>query len=373
MGRRGTIEEMVKIAESRGGKCLSSTYVNNRTKLEWVCSQGHTWFAIPHNVKQGSWCPICSRKEGQRYKKLTIDEMQEIAKLRGGMCLSNEYVDSKTKLKWRCKDGHEWESAPNNIKSGSWCPSCTKYKAEERCRYIFEELLNKKFKKSRKVINGFELDGFNRELMLAFEYHGKQHYEYVPFFHRSIENFNKRIQRDFEKERLCEKQGIRLITIPHDVANSDNELISFIKSKLIEYKVQLENENVDLSNYYKSLSILIELKRLAEKRGGKLLSNYYINSESKLKWECEQKHVWYTTPTVIKGGHWCPVCAGNTKLSMEELQQIAHNHGGKCLTTEYVNNHTKMKWQCAKKHIWETTGGTIRAGTWCPRCAATKR
>ena len=36
-----TIKDMQGIAEARGGKCLSTEYVNSNTHLEWECSEGH--------------------------------------------------------------------------------------------------------------------------------------------------------------------------------------------------------------------------------------------------------------------------------------------------------------------------------------------
>ena len=114
------IEEMQEIAESRGGKCLSKEYINNQTKLEWICSEGHKWKTVPSSVKQGSWCPICAGN-----MKLTIEEMQEIAESRGGKCLSKEYIGSLNKLKWQCAEGHKWEASPNNVKQGSWCHRCS--------------------------------------------------------------------------------------------------------------------------------------------------------------------------------------------------------------------------------------------------------
>jgi hypothetical protein len=57
-------------------------------------------------------------------KKLTLAEMQAIARKRGGLCLSEKYEHSKSKLRWRCAEGHEWEAKPNNVRHGSWCPIC---------------------------------------------------------------------------------------------------------------------------------------------------------------------------------------------------------------------------------------------------------
>jgi hypothetical protein len=36
-----TIEYVREVAEKRGGRCLSDRYINNRTKLLFICSEGH--------------------------------------------------------------------------------------------------------------------------------------------------------------------------------------------------------------------------------------------------------------------------------------------------------------------------------------------
>ena len=53
-----SMEEMQQIAESRGGKCLSTKYVNAKTPLIWQCIEGHTWEAQPDNVKNQK-VPLC--------------------------------------------------------------------------------------------------------------------------------------------------------------------------------------------------------------------------------------------------------------------------------------------------------------------------
>lgn len=115
-----TIEEMHKIARDREGRCLSDVYVNGSTKLLWECKAGHQWEAAPNVVKARTWCPHCAKKV-----KRTIEEMRQVAKDRGGKCLSDTYKDTHTKLKWECSEGHQFEAAPVNVRlRGSWCPIC---------------------------------------------------------------------------------------------------------------------------------------------------------------------------------------------------------------------------------------------------------
>lgn len=129
-----TIEEMRVIAESRGGKCLSAEYNGSNSKLEWQCADGHIWKACPNEIKNNhTWCPYCWETK----IKLTIEEMQAIAESRGGKCLSKEYKDSDFKLIWECSKGHNWLARPHDVKNkSSWCPYCNgnlKYTLEDVC------------------------------------------------------------------------------------------------------------------------------------------------------------------------------------------------------------------------------------------------
>ena len=125
--RKGTIEEMRRLAIERGGKCLSKTYSNKETKLKWKCAEGHVWQAIPGSIiHQKSWCPVCSiKKMGNKGKIHTIEEMYQIAKERKGKCLSKKYTDVDALLKWKCARGHVWHARPYTVlHRGSWCSKC---------------------------------------------------------------------------------------------------------------------------------------------------------------------------------------------------------------------------------------------------------
>ena len=59
--QRGNIQDAKKLAESKGGLCLSEIYENAREPLIWQCENGHTWPASYYSVKgsskhDGTWC-----------------------------------------------------------------------------------------------------------------------------------------------------------------------------------------------------------------------------------------------------------------------------------------------------------------------------
>ena len=120
--RKYSLSDMQNIALQKKGLFLSSTFKSVNDKYLWQCKIGHQWNAAPMDILKGTWCKNCSITN----KKDSIADMQKLAELRNGKCISNEYINSQTKLLWQCELGHQWEAKPNNIKhKKSWCPYCS--------------------------------------------------------------------------------------------------------------------------------------------------------------------------------------------------------------------------------------------------------
>jgi hypothetical protein len=120
--------------------------------------------------------------------------------------------------------------------------------------------------------------------------------------------------------------------------------------------------------------ILQRLYQLAHSRGGNCLSTSCTSQNQKLSWQCERGHNWFaSTNSIIYSGSWCPVCAGNQKLSLAGLKELAQQRGGNCLATEYTNSKTKMLWQCQNGHQWYATAFSVKIRkSWCPECYKAK-
>lgn len=61
---RDPIEKFQEVASSRGGKLITTDYVNQQTLMIWECARGHKWPATASNVignasKKGTWCRKC--------------------------------------------------------------------------------------------------------------------------------------------------------------------------------------------------------------------------------------------------------------------------------------------------------------------------
>jgi hypothetical protein len=75
-----------------------------------------------------------------------------------------------------------------------------------------------------------ELDCYNDELKIAVEYNGKQHYEFIPYFHSNKEAFQNMKYRDYMKQKLCSENGVKLIIVPYSVKHQ--EISDYIEKRI---------------------------------------------------------------------------------------------------------------------------------------------
>jgi hypothetical protein len=96
---------------------------------------------------------------------------------------------------------------------------------------------------------------------------------------------------------------------------------------------------------------LKDMQKLAAQRSGSCLSQEYRNNKSKLIWQCQKGHIWEAIPINVRRGSWCPFCERVAKLTLSEMCELAvKSRGGKCLSNRYTNDKTKLKWQCEEGH-----------------------
>lgn len=291
MSIRPSIKETGKIVSLHGDKYLGKKNIASYPWRKWICERGHIpkspYFAgfimrgercrqclredavdswrtricerghVPRSpfqadyIRRGERCRICIRED---YQKKYFEKLQTLAKQKGGKLLSQVYGIASQKLKWKCSKGHEWLALPQVILRGSWCRKCA-----------------------------------------------------------------SRIRGETQRRNAIQK-----------------------------------------------------LKEIAKSHGGKLLSIHYQDMFTRLKWQCRKKHTWYLSAVhVVSNKIWCRKCyAEARKLSAKaEYQRIAQKRGGSLLSKKYVNVITPLRWQCAKGHIWKANPLNIKFGhTWCPEC-----
>ena len=237
------IHEKSKYWSDKNNEKPRNVFLNSNNKYIFNCDKcNHDFYiSLGHINLENNWCSycygnfsLCNNDCDMCYNKsFASSDKSKYFMDKNNINPRNLFINSNKKYWFKCKNNHEFESALHNVNKGYWCPYCL-YKNEEECRLIFETFFDKKFIKTRKIIAPFELDGYNDELKIAFEYHGEQHYYYIPYFHKNEQKLQDIIERDKLKETLCKNNKINLITIKYDIKNKTE----YIKNRLKE----LEND-----------------------------------------------------------------------------------------------------------------------------------
>lgn len=334
------IEYMYNLAKEREGKCLSNEFISLKHKLIWECKEGHIWTAEPkRTIFRQQWCPRCSKKNSG-VKKPTIEELQKIANDRGGKLISTTFENCYDKLTWECAYGHRWEIGYTVIKHNKrWCPKCRISYGENISREVLETIFNKPFPitKPEWLINPetqrtLELDGYNEELKLAFEYNGVQHYE-NNIYSKTKNQLETQLNRDNIKKQICEKKGIKIITIPHTIKNENikNYIIKEL-NKLgynIKKEVKINKKNIYRVDKHK------KFKEKANKLGYELLSPYN-GALSNVTLSCDKGHVFTIAARSIDRNKGCPVCSGYRPFTTEELIEECKLVGLELIDEKYI-------------------------------------
>ncbi len=99
----------------------------------------------------------------------------------------------------------------------------------EMFRILKKIIKSPMIKHDRTVLDGLELDAYFSKLKLAFEYMGKQHYEWIKFFHPTEAEFKAQQYRDKCTKKICKILSITLIVIKYDEELSEQLVLSKLK------------------------------------------------------------------------------------------------------------------------------------------------
>ncbi len=358
-----TINDCLLLAIARGGRCLSTKYVNAHTKLLWACAEGHRWEAVPDSVKRGTWCRQCANVARGKKRRLPLEMLQKIAGERGGKCLATDYANGKVKVRWQCARGHQWEAEPQSVKHGTWCPYCAgRYPSFEDLKEIAKNrggrCLSKLYVNCKTKLQWECAKGHQWEAVASSIKQGHWCPHCAGMARGTLE----------EMQGIAQERGGKCLSTEY--ISSDSKLLFECAAG---HHWEARPGAIKLGSWCSkcvgnSLLTIRDMRQLAVEHGGKCLSAEYVNGSTKLRWECAEGHQWEAIPYSLRRGSWCPYCAGKHQ-TIEDMRRIAEERGGKCLSDRFIRNDEKLKWQCEKGHQWEAILSDIKQGRWCPVCA----
>lgn len=220
--------------------------------MHWRCAAGHEWQVAGAGVMNGTWCTVCAGLD-----RKTISQAKELASQRGGWCLSDVYVNSRSGLRWKCHLGHEWTSSYKVVTRGHWCRTCGRVEKNS-----LADANNAARKKGG--------------VCLSEEYKSTH------------SNLRWRCAAGHEWEASYKAVA----------GKNDTWCVVCAKHK----KHTLE-----------------DAQRTARERGGVCLSPSYKANDEKMRWRCARGHEWESIySTILHRKSWCPRC--RTSASRPEKQ-----------------------------------------------------
>lgn len=106
--------------EKEGYKLLSTNYLNNKQRLEFICNNNHISDINWMHWQRGQRCTYCGGNS-----HVSIDTIFKDFNKYGYRLLSKKYIDSQYKLKYICPYGHKHSISWNNWQQGQRCSTCS--------------------------------------------------------------------------------------------------------------------------------------------------------------------------------------------------------------------------------------------------------
>lgn len=114
-----------------------------------------------------------------------------------------------------------------------------------------------------------------------------------------------------------------------------------------------------------------DIKKYFKRFNYELLSTEYKNNHASLKIKCPKGHIFYMSFSHFKDGQRCHECydiGKNRRLKYDDVKTYIESFGYKLLSTEYINNSSKLLVQCDKGHKYKVAYSNFQQGRRCPYC-----
>lgn len=286
-----------------GWQCLSTYYVDNRTKMKFICNKGHEIEKCWHEFKSG--CSMCSGNSPIKAKKDFFQILQD-----SGYKLSGEYINNSTKVLLMCLKGHEYKVVPSSFKVGRRCKKCAglcPIQAEEQFRIIIDS-------EKYEIIGDYVDSRTKVECICSLGHRVLINPSSFKIGHRCI-----------RCARKCPEQaGEEFIQTLED---ENYQLLEMYKG----YDVRVETICPRGHHYfatahsfksgYRCIKCAGTCPKQAEgkfvnlvEQSGYTLHDRYINDTTKIEIECINGHKYFTSPGNFKGGSRCTICPRKPSL-----------------------------------------------------------
>lgn len=231
--RRRTIEDLEKVIAGVGCEYISGEYKNRKSKLVIRCRCGHERTTTLNYILGENFSGLCLHCSDPLYRganRLTLEEIKELSAARGLELLSAEYKNARSKLRFRCACGKEFETTWDSVvsKNKAQCDTCGQRESfgERAVRsWLDEHGIEYEREKGFEGLVGptgrkYRFDFYVPSKNLCIEVDGQQHSKIVNYSGK--ENLDRLTAvlwatqlRDYQKTMYCQLAGIDLLRIDY--------------------------------------------------------------------------------------------------------------------------------------------------------------
>lgn len=117
------LSDLKAFARSYRGRVLTDFYVNQRQIIDWQCKRGHRFRASFVNIQnREKFCSTCGEEDRKRD---CLRRARQLARSKGGRCLSDQYKSARSPMKWQCRKGHKFTESWFNVSNRDrFCMRC---------------------------------------------------------------------------------------------------------------------------------------------------------------------------------------------------------------------------------------------------------
>ena len=402
------------------------TYENQRSKLHYVhgdpgCPKANVVFVgIASKLARGQLACGCNRRAAASERALHLSVIHALAETRGGMLLSEKYLNNRTKLRWQCADGHQFLMPYDDVAAGRWCPHCANSKPNILCAIILRELLNASFEpeltpdflaaacRQHGIRPRLRLDGWCEPQRIGFEHQGPQHGRPLtlgrstgaPTDTCTAQRKFERLQR-YDAIKVAAARGVAALILIEDISADGygypsmpfivGTVVAAVRKTLPQSRLGATFEEsaarlriLDEAGWqqltkpiFTGSATFRRLRDLASIKGGKVVS---ITDDRHAVLECHDGHRWTAQINNVLDGTWCPVHgrqarAKKRRMDARSIRTRLRGLGLRLDWTDaefasrYKNNRTPLPvTREACEGRFERPLAKLHPGTRCPGC-----
>jgi hypothetical protein len=233
---RLTYEYVYNIFKENNCILLEDEYINNQTKMKYLCGCDSTSSITLANFKAGYSCKKCGiNKLKNKLTKFNIDLVIEEFKDKNFILLTDSVVNCKSKITYKCINNHHFTTDIFGFRKKNnnciYCKREERYLESKRCRQLCKWL--RQYKGRTWVIKNMKHDPLYNDYINKIQSIHLDHIIPIKIFYNIIQKYD--LDEIYIRKIINNIDNLQLLTCEDNCSKSDSgsieEGIEYLKNK----------------------------------------------------------------------------------------------------------------------------------------------